>query len=74
MSTIPTLVTVGVIAAAVHAPLHRVLRVLATRPHIRPAARAGRTRIYYQCAITMVQHELTAMDARRSRSRRQVVG
>jgi hypothetical protein len=36
----PRLITVGVIAAELHVPLHRVLHVLGTRPHIQPAARA----------------------------------
>ena len=63
--TEPKLITSGVIAAEVNAPLHRVLRILATRPHIRPAARAGTLRLYDRGAVAMVRHELNAIDARR---------
>jgi len=63
----PRLITAGVIAAELHAPLHRVLRILATRPHIRPSARAGTLRLYDHRAVAMVRHELTAIDARRCR-------
>jgi len=65
IGTEPKLITPGVIATAVDAPLHRVLNVLATRRHIRPAARGGTLRLYERDAIAMVRHELTAMDARR---------
>ncbi len=65
--TIPRLITAGVIAADVHAPLHRVLRVLATRPHIQPCARAGNLRLYDKRAVALVRHELNTIDARRCR-------
>ncbi len=65
--TIPRLITAGVIAAEVHAPLHRVLRVLATRPHIQPSARAGNLRLYDNRAVALVRYELNAIDARRCR-------
>jgi hypothetical protein len=61
----PRLITPGVIAAELHTPLHRVLRVLSTRPHIRPSARAGNLRLYDRRAVAMVRHELNAIDARR---------
>jgi hypothetical protein len=61
----PKLITPGVIASEVKAPLHRVLHVLATRPHIQHAARAGTLRLYERAAIAMVRHELCAIDARR---------
>ena len=61
----PRLITPGVIAAEVKAPLHRVLHILATRPHIQPAARAGTLRLYDRAAVAMVRHELSAIDARR---------
>jgi hypothetical protein len=61
----PRLITPGVIAAEVKSPLHRVLHILATRPHIQPAARAGTLRLYERAAVTMVRHELSAIDARR---------
>jgi hypothetical protein len=63
----PRLITSGVIAAELPAPLHRVLHVLATRQHIRPAARAGTLRLYDRRAVAMVRHELNAIDARRCR-------
>lgn len=61
----PRLITAGVIAAEVHEPLHRVLNILATRKHIRPAARAGTLRLYERQAIAQVRHELNTIDARR---------
>jgi hypothetical protein len=66
-STTPQLTTPGVIAAELRVPLHRVLRVLATRRHIRPSARAGTIRLYDRQAVAMVRHELNAIDARRCR-------
>jgi hypothetical protein len=64
---LPRLITPGVIAWQLHEPLHRVLHVLATRAHIRPTARAGTLRLYDRRAVTMVRHELNAIDARRCR-------
>lgn len=64
-ATIPQLITPGVIAAETNTPLHRVLHVLATRPHIRPAARAGTLRLYERAVVAMVRHELGAIAARR---------
>lgn len=61
----PNLITPGVIARELRLPLHRVLHVLRTRPHIRPAARAGTLRLYDAQAVAMVRHELHAIDARR---------
>jgi hypothetical protein len=62
----------GVIATEIGVPLHRVLNVLRTRPHIRPAVRAGGAngiRLYPIAAIAMVRHELSAIDARRAAGR-----
>jgi hypothetical protein len=64
----PQLITAGVIAADLHTSLHRVLHVLATRPHIQPAARAGTLRLYDRQAIAMVHHELKLIRARRCRN------
>ncbi len=61
----PTLITPGVIASELGQPMHRVLRVLATRPAIRPAALAGRVRLYDRRAIEQVRRELAAIDRRR---------
>lgn len=63
----PDLLTSGKIAERLQQPLHRVLRVLATRNHIKPAARAGNLRLYNSRAVAMVRHELIAIDARRCR-------
>jgi hypothetical protein len=63
----PRLITPGVIASELRVPLHRVLHVLATRPHITPSARAGTLRLYDRRAVAMVRHELNAIDARRCR-------
>jgi hypothetical protein len=61
----PQLITPGVIADKLREPLHRVLHVLGTRAHIKPAARAGTLRLYDKQALAMVRHELNAIDARR---------
>jgi hypothetical protein len=61
-ATIVQLVTAGDIAARLRQPLRRVLWVLATRPHIRPAARAGRTRVYSTSAVALVQDEIDRID------------
>lgn len=65
-TTIPQLITPGKIASDLRQPLHRVLHVLATREHIRPAARAGTIRLYKSSAIAQVRYELNAIDARRA--------
>lgn len=64
-TTPPKLVTVGVIAAEVGATVDRVCRVLRARPHIKPRAYAGITRLFNNSAIAQVRHELNAIDARR---------
>lgn len=64
----PKLRTAGVIAAELREPLHRVLNVLRTRQHIRPAARAGTLRLYDREAVAQVRHELNGIDARRGRA------
>ena len=61
---IPKLITVGVMAAELSVPLHRVLHVLSTRRHIRPSALAGRVRLYDTAALARVRYELNAIDAR----------
>jgi hypothetical protein len=62
-------ITPGTIAEQLGEPLHRVLRVLATRGHIRPFARAGRIRLYRQDAIAQVRYALNLVDARRADGR-----
>jgi hypothetical protein len=63
----PKLITIGVIAAELGVPLHRVQHVLATRPYIRPAARAGTVRLFDRRAVAMVRQALNGIDARRHR-------
>ena len=63
----PSFTTTGKLARELGVPLHRVLHVLATRPHIRPSAFAGTLRLYDRDAVAMVRHELNAIDARRCR-------
>ena len=65
-TTLPKLVTVGVIAAELGIPVDRVCRILRARPHIKPRAYAGNTRLFDKAAIARVRHELNAIDARRA--------
>lgn len=65
MTAIPRLLTTGRMAAELGVPLHRVLYVLSTRPHIQPSALAGTLRLFNRQAVAMVRHELNAIDARR---------
>ena len=62
----PRLRTPGVLAELLGVPLHRVDYILRTRRHIRPAARAGRLRLYDNEALAMLRHELNAIDSRRA--------
>lgn len=64
--TLPRLLTSGEIARRLREPIHRVLRVLATRPDIEPTAYASHVRLYDQRALRRVRHELAAIDARRT--------
>jgi hypothetical protein len=63
---VPSLLTPGRIADKLGVPLPRVIYVLATRPHILPAARAGILRLYDRRALAMIRDELNAIDARRN--------
>lgn len=65
-SDAPRLRTPGVLAELLGVPLHRVDYILRTRAHIRPAARAGRLRLYDNHALAMPRHELNSMDAHRA--------
>jgi len=62
----PTLKTPGIIARDLGVPLHRVMYILQTREHIRPAARAGRLRLFDRETIALIRHELNKIDARRN--------
>jgi hypothetical protein len=63
--TAPKLRTPGALAEDLGQPLHRVLYVLRSRQHIRPAAMAGRLRLYDRDALEAIRVELVRMDARR---------
>jgi hypothetical protein len=63
--SIPKLKTPGVLADDLGVPLHRVTYLLRTRRHIKPAATAGRLRLYGRDTLAMLRHELNATDARR---------
>jgi len=52
------LMTPGVLAEWLGVPLSRVLYLLRTRPHIRPAARAGILRLYDAEALAQLQKEI----------------
>lgn len=62
----PRLITVGVIAAELGMPVERVCRILRARPHIKPRAYAGNTRLFDNAAIAQVRHELNAINVRRA--------
>lgn len=61
----PALRTPGVIAHELGEPVHRVLYVLRSRPHIRPTATAGRLRLYDSQAVRMIREALSGIDARK---------
>ena len=63
-TSLPHLVTIGVIASELDVPLHRVRHILQTRDHINPRALAGRARLFHPDAIAEVRHELNSQDAR----------
>lgn len=62
-TTVPSLITPGIIARELGIPLHRAQHVLATRSHINPVARAGIIRLFDRRAMAMVRHEINAIDA-----------
>ncbi|MEO0630412.1 MAG: hypothetical protein AAFY46_06755 [Planctomycetota bacterium] len=66
----PSLRTPGVIARDLGHPLHRVQYILNTRPHIRPAARAGRVRLYDLEAVEAIRVEIERIVARAEGGRR----
>ena len=58
--------TVGVLARKLNQPVHRIAYLLRTRQHIRPAAVAGRSRLYRELAVAQLRYELNRIDARAS--------
>lgn len=61
---LPKMRTPSIIASILNVPVHRVLYILHSRPHIQPAAKAGTTRLYDLQAVAMIRHELNAIDAK----------
>lgn len=57
----PSLRTPGVLASELGVPIHRVEYLLRTRAHIRPAAMAGRVRLYDRQALEALRRELSAL-------------
>ena len=64
-SCLPRLATPTEVARVLGVPLHRVLYVLRSRPHILPRAIAGVARCFDDAAIARVRYELNGIDARR---------
>jgi hypothetical protein len=62
---LPRLATPAEVARVLGVPLHRVLYVLRSRPHILPRAIAGAARCFDDDAIARVRHEVNSIDARR---------
>ena len=62
----PKLLTSGRIANELGVPIHRVVRILRTRRHIKPTALAGAVRLFDREALAEIRHELHSIDARRS--------
>ncbi len=61
----PSLDTTGRIAGKLGVPIHRVSYIIRSRG-LKPAALAGRLRLYDREAVAMIRHELNAIDARRN--------
>lgn len=59
--------TSGDIAERLGRDVAQVRHVLASRPDIRPVARAGLTRLYPMAVVSRVAMELAEIDARRER-------
>lgn len=61
----PHLDTPGRIAQKLGVPTHRIQYIVATRK-IKPAAYAGRLRLFDRNALARIRHELNAIAARRA--------
>jgi hypothetical protein len=59
---LPRLATPAEVARVLGVPLHRVLYVLRSRPHILPRAIAGAARCFDDGAIAQVRHELARIE------------
>jgi len=64
LETVPQLLTIGKLAEELGVPIERVRYILATRPHIKPIARAGLTRLYNRNGLEAIRRELQAIAER----------
>lgn len=60
----PELNTLGKVAQHLQVPVHRVQYVLRSRPHLRPAATAGRLRLFDDQTIEQIAKELQTIDSK----------
>jgi DNA-binding transcriptional MerR regulator len=61
---LPELNTPGKVAQQLGVPVHRVQYVLRSRPHLRPAATAGRLRLFDDETIELIKAELETIDSK----------
>jgi hypothetical protein len=61
--------TVGEVCKHLNQPMHRVARILDTRPHIQPIKRVGVLRIFDDRGVEAIRTEIEKMDARRRGTR-----
>lgn len=66
IDSIPKLATVGQIADLLDAPVYRIEYILRSRRHIRPRAIAAGARCFDDHGVSLIRHELNAIDARRA--------
>ena len=65
-AAIPRLLTSGRIAEELGESPQRVLYILATRPHIKPCAKAGAVRLFDRLALDSVRDEIKALQSRQN--------
>ena len=60
----PELNTLGKVAQHLQVPVHRVQYIVRSRPHLRPAATAGRLRLFDDKTIEQIAKELQTIDSK----------
>ena len=60
----PELNTPGKVAEYLGVPIHRIHYVLRSRPHLQPAATAGRLRLFDDETIEQIAKELQTIDGK----------
>lgn len=60
----PELNTLGKVAQHLRVPVHRVQYIVRSRPHLRPAATAGRLRLFDDKTIEQIANELRNIDSK----------